>query len=257
MLLVGWWVYAVFKRLGQLPDLVSTRRARPRRIPSPKRRSGTPGKIARLRRWPGLALGRLPQRSSAAPYGGLAVVLLVLTALVLISTLPPAFALGPAHGAHVTDPNSVQAPSPTSTPTPEPSPSPSDVAAQPTAPTQDAAIVNPPPAPTFQWIPPRPTPPPPPPPTPIDNPPTAILNATPVGGAAPLRVTANASFSWDRDATGIVSYQFNWGDGLTTALQAAPTATHLYNVSGSYRLSVIVVDSAGLWSTGSTIIKVG
>jgi PKD repeat protein len=99
--------------------------------------------------------------------------------------------------------------------------------------------------------------PPTPPPTPIDNPPTAILNTTPVGGAAPMRVTANASLSWDRDATEIVSYQFNWGDGLTTALQASPTATHLYNVSGSYRLSVIVVDGAGLWSTASTIIKVG
>jgi PKD repeat protein len=72
-----------------------------------------------------------------------------------------------------------------------------------------------------------------------------------------LSVTANASLSWDRDATGIVSYQFNWGDGLTTALQASPTATHLYNLPGSYRLTVLVVDSAGLWSTASTTIKVG
>jgi len=78
-----------------------------------------------------------------------------------------------------------------------------------------------------------------------------------VGGVPPLSVTANASFSWDKDPTGIVSYQFNWGDGLTTALQANPTATHLYNVAGSYRLTVLVVDSAGLWSTASTIIKVG
>jgi PKD repeat protein len=104
---------------------------------------------------------------------------------------------------------------------------------------------------------PSPTPRPTPQPTAADNPPTAILNVTPVGGGAPLHVTANASSSWDRDATGIVSYQFNWGDGLMTALQASPTATHLYNVSGTYRLTVIVVDSAGLWSTASTIIKVG
>ena len=196
-------------------------------------------------------------RSPAAPYVGVAAVVVLVTTVLVVMTLPPAVALAPARVAQVTDSSSVQAPSPTSTPTPEPSPSPSDVAAQPTAPTPDAAIVNPPPAPTFEWIPPRPTPPPPPQPTPIDNPPTAILNVTPVGGRAPLRVTANASFSWDRDATGIVGYQFNWGDGLTTALQVAPTATHLYNVSGSYRLSVIVVDSAGLWSTASTIIKVG
>jgi PKD repeat protein len=78
-----------------------------------------------------------------------------------------------------------------------------------------------------------------------------------VGGNVPLRITADASFSWDRDATGIVSYQFNWGDGLTTALQASPLATHLYNVAGTYRLTVLVVDSAGLSSTASTTIKVG
>jgi hypothetical protein len=78
-----------------------------------------------------------------------------------------------------------------------------------------------------------------------------------VGGKAPLLVTADASFSWDRDATGVVSYQFNWGDGLTTALQAGPMATHLYNVAGSYRLTVLVVDSAGLSSAASTTIKVG
>ena len=78
-----------------------------------------------------------------------------------------------------------------------------------------------------------------------------------MGGGAPLLVTANASFSSDGDATAIVSYQFNWGDGLTTTLQAGPIATHLYNVAGSYRLTVLVVDSAGLWSTASTTIKVG
>jgi PKD repeat protein len=78
-----------------------------------------------------------------------------------------------------------------------------------------------------------------------------------VGGKAPLQVRADASFSWDRDATGIVSYQFNWGDGLTTGLQASPMATHLYNVLGTYRVTVLVVDSAGLSSTASTTIQVG
>jgi PKD repeat protein len=54
-----------------------------------------------------------------------------------------------------------------------------------------------------------------------------------------------------------VSYQFNWGDGQMTGVQVGPIATHIYNVAGSYRLTVTVVDSAGLSSTASTTIKVG
>lgn len=268
VLLVGWWLYAVLKRLGQPHDPFATPPAKGTRIPRPKRSYPTGGTNIRPRHWLSSAPGG--RRRSLAPHAGLA-----LLVLVFITAPPAAFAVGTAQGAH--DSNGGQGAvaqlSATGTPSPSPSPtpSPSDVAAEATPPSP--AIVNPTPSPTPEPIAPRPTiwpqptprptprptptPPPPPPPTPTDNPPTAILNATPVGGAPPLRVTANASFSWDRDATGIVGYQFNWGDGLTTNLQASPTATHLYSVSGSYRLTVIVVDSAGLSSTASTIIKVG
>ena len=93
-------------------------------------------------------------------------------------------------------------------------------------------------------------------PTATDHPPTAILNVTPAAGKAALTVTADASFSWDGDATRIASYQFVWGDGLSTAPQSNPTATHQYTVPGSYTLSVIVTDSAGLSSSAPATVTV-
>ena len=93
-------------------------------------------------------------------------------------------------------------------------------------------------------------------PTATDRAPTAILNVTPVAGKAALTVTADASFSWDGDATGIASYQFIWDDGLSTGSQSNPTATHVYTTPGSYTLSVIVTDSAGLSSSASATVTV-
>jgi len=91
-------------------------------------------------------------------------------------------------------------------------------------------------------------------PTATHRPPTAILNVTPKAGARTLDVTADASFSWD--ATGIVSYQFNWGDGLIDAPQSSPVASHPYPVSGNYVITVIVLNSVGLSSSASTTVTV-
>jgi PKD repeat protein len=91
--------------------------------------------------------------------------------------------------------------------------------------------------------------------TPIDYPPTAIVTASSVGGRPPS-ATADASSSWDQDATSIVSYRFNWGDGQSTGPQASPTATHVYAGYGSYSVSVTVVDRAGLSSTATVTVVV-
>ena len=93
-------------------------------------------------------------------------------------------------------------------------------------------------------------------PTATDRPPTAILNVTPAAGKAALTVTADASFSWDGDATGIASYQFVWDDGLSTGPQSSATATHVYTAAGSYTVRVIVTDSAGLSSSASATATV-
>src|SRR5207245_4440278 len=82
----------------------------------------------------------------------------------------------------------------------------------------------------------RPTPAPKP--TATHQPPTAILKAIP-SGLKGDQVTADASFSWD--ATGIVRYYFNWGDGITSGPQSSPVAVHSYSNSGIYSITLSVV----------------
>jgi hypothetical protein len=137
-------------------------------------------------------------------------------------------------------------------PTPEPTPTP--------APSPQAQLVNtgaqndPTAPPTRTTAPPTARPTPTPKPTATHQPPTAILKAIPAGlkGA---QVTADASFSWD--ATGIVSYHFNWGDGLTSGPQSGSVATHTYSSSGKWTITLTVVNSVGLASSTSVDVTVG
>ena len=228
-----WWFVTVVERLTQQPDPLAARRG-----PS--------------RRW------------SLAPHAGLATVVLI-----LIATPPQALAAFTVVQATPVSHSSGVRVAATAAPvallpSPSASPSPSDVPAPPVATTPSRAFIAtpPPPRPTHWPTPPPepsappPTPRPTPQPTPTDHPPTAILNVTPVASLPPLNVTADASFSWDTDGTGIVSYQFIWGDGLSTAPQASPKATHVYTVARSYTITVIVVDSAGLSSSASATVTV-
>lgn len=50
-------------------------------------------------------------------------------------------------------------------------------------------------------------------------------------------------------SSGIVSYQWNWGDGTTTAASASPTATHTFAADGAYEVSLTVTDALGFTST--------
>ena len=72
---------------------------------------------------------------------------------------------------------------------------------------------------------------------------------------APLAVTADASGSTDTDATGIASYEFDFGDG-TPLVRGAASASHTYCKGGSYVVTVVVTDSAGNHSSGSLSIDV-
>lgn len=76
-------------------------------------------------------------------------------------------------------------------------------------------------------------------------PPAVHLTVTPLSGLSPLAVTADASRS--TDASGIVSYLYDFGDGTARALGA--TTTHTYCRPGKYQLSVTVTNSLGLSST--------
>jgi PKD repeat protein len=90
-----------------------------------------------------------------------------------------------------------------------------------------------------------------------DDPPDAALTVTPSTGMVPLQVTADASASRDADATPIDSYRFDFGDGSpVVGPQAEPTATHTYDVPGTYTVTVTVRDTAGLTGTASTQVVV-
>lgn len=93
----------------------------------------------------------------------------------------------------------------------------------------------------------RPTPAPTRVPTPAPvaaAPPAVHLTVTPLSGLAPLAVTTDASGS--TDASGIVSYIYDFGDGTAPAFGA--TTTHTYRCPGLYKLSVTVTNSLGLRS---------
>jgi PKD repeat protein len=95
-----------------------------------------------------------------------------------------------------------------------------------------------------------------PPPPPTDDPPVARLKLSPTSGTAPVNVTADASASTDTDATGIESYAFDWGDGLTVAAQGASTVQHTYPAAGTYTVQVTVTDTAGRSSSASATVSV-
>lgn len=94
---------------------------------------------------------------------------------------------------------------------------------------------------------PRPTPTPP---AATDNPPTPSLTMHQAG----LTITADAAGSTDSQSTGSLSYLFNFGDGNTAGPATSSVATWTYATGGTYTVSVVVTDSAGLWSsTGATV----
>jgi hypothetical protein len=89
---------------------------------------------------------------------------------------------------------------------------------------------------------------------PPNDPPTAVLSVTPSTGNAPLTVVASAAGSSDSDG-GIASYNFNFGDGVSTGAQATNTASHVY-AGGTWTCSVTVTDVDGGTTTVSQTVIV-
>jgi hypothetical protein len=83
-------------------------------------------------------------------------------------------------------------------------------------------------------------------------PPSVRLTVTPASGLAPLAVTANAAGS--TSASGIVSYEFDFGDGSLHYF--SPLAQHRYCLPGRYKLTVVVTDAMGLSSSAYWLIYV-
>jgi len=88
---------------------------------------------------------------------------------------------------------------------------------------------------------------------PPDQPPVAQL-AVSQAASPPLTVSASAAGSTDTDATPIAKYSFNWGDGSSATVVNAPaqTASHTYNASGTYTVTLVATDTGSLASTPAT-----
>src|SRR4029077_13661019 len=91
----------------------------------------------------------------------------------------------------------------------------------------------------------------------VDSAPNVVLSRTPPTGRPPLTVTVDASRSTDTDATPIVSYTFNFGDGSPLlGPQASPIAVHTYVISGNFKIRVTVTDSVGNSSSSQVPVNV-
>jgi hypothetical protein len=91
--------------------------------------------------------------------------------------------------------------------------------------------------------------------SPADAPPAAALVVT-VAGPASLAVTADASASSDTDATPIATYRFDFGDGTPpVGPQSGALASHTYGAAGTYTVTVVVTDLAGLTSSALAAAK--
>jgi alpha-N-arabinofuranosidase len=84
------------------------------------------------------------------------------------------------------------------------------------------------------------------------TPPTAVINAAPLQGKAPLTVTFNGSGNTAGSSL-IVAYGWDMGDGSRMSSMAV---SHTYPTPGTYTVTLTVTDSAGLTGMTSTTIKV-
>ena len=87
--------------------------------------------------------------------------------------------------------------------------------------------------------------------------PVANVLVTPVTGAAPLKVTFNASSSTDADGT-VEKYVFDFGDGSPDETVTTPVVEHTYQNAGQYGAKIRVIDNdAGVSDAFAAQIVVG
>jgi len=81
--------------------------------------------------------------------------------------------------------------------------------------------------------------------------PIASFTCTPTSGAAPLRVSFDASSSYDPDGS-ITAYEWNFSDGETAT---GVTISHTYQAAGTYTALLKVTDNDGASDSAGTSIE--
>ena len=86
-----------------------------------------------------------------------------------------------------------------------------------------------------------------------NQPPTAVMSATPSTGTAPLTVTFDGSRSTDPDGT-VSSWAWSFGDGSSGT---GPVTSHVYSTPGTFTASLKVTDNDATSSTttGSIVVN--
>jgi heat shock protein HslJ len=141
------------------------------------------------------------------------------------------------------------------TPTPVPTAQPT-ATTPPTAPPAPTATGLPtqPPQPTATTVPPQPTATPAPTQPPAPVPPTAAIQG-PGNGYVGEPIFFDASGS-SAGSSPIVSYAWNFGDGTTAGPSGNSNMTTLYNQSGTFQASVVVMDQNGLSSSATMPVTI-
>jgi PKD repeat protein len=85
-----------------------------------------------------------------------------------------------------------------------------------------------------------------------NEPPTAVANATPTSGSAPLSVAFSSAGSVDNDGS-IVSYQWDFGDGSSGS---GANPSHQYHSTGNYTATLVVTDNTGDSDSASVAVSI-
>jgi hypothetical protein len=86
--------------------------------------------------------------------------------------------------------------------------------------------------------------------------PAAELGMTPDWGAVAMTMTADASRSADLDSSSIAAYTFDFSDGTVVGPQPSAIATHTFGAAGTFLVTVVVADAAGLRAGAAATVVV-
>jgi PKD repeat protein len=90
---------------------------------------------------------------------------------------------------------------------------------------------------------------------PSDVAPVAALSLTPASGTAPFTLTASSASSYDPDGS-ITAVKIDFGDGTVVSGGARFAPSHTYRTSGTYTVTLTVVDNGGVFSTIQRTVSV-
>ncbi|NIA09840.1 MAG: PKD domain-containing protein [Nitrospiraceae bacterium] len=88
----------------------------------------------------------------------------------------------------------------------------------------------------------------------VNQPPVAVIDASPLSGDAPLTVSFNAHYSHDDGQ--ITEYHWDFGDSHNSTPLNTEKGTHTYDYPGTYLVKLTVIDNKGAFASQQVAITV-